>query len=146
MSGYDHVVVGVGSAGCVVAARLFENEDNRALLLEAGKYDSSVENVHGPPAWPALWGTEVDWAFETTPQPGTGNLSRNWPRGKVLGGSSSTNAMVYLRGHRNDFDNWAPLRVLPAGATRASCRTSRIWRRPRVARSTGGRAVRCNPR
>ncbi len=99
-------MVRAGSAGRVVAGRLSENEDNRALLLEAGKDDSSVENVHVPPARPALRGTEVDWAYETTPQPGMGNLPHNWPR-KVLGGSSSTNAMVYLRGHRNDFDNWA---------------------------------------
>jgi choline dehydrogenase len=107
MSEYDYVVVGAGSAGCVLAARLSEDGDARVLLLEAGGDDSSVENVHVPPAWPGLWGTEVDWAYETTPQPGTGNLPHNWPRGKVLGGSSSINAMVYLRGHPNDFDGWA---------------------------------------
>lgn len=100
-------MVRAGSAGCVVARRLSKNGDNRALLPEAGKGDSSVENTHGPPAWPAPWGTEVDRAFETTPQPGTGSLPRNRPRGKVLGGSSSTNAMVCLRGHRNGFDNRA---------------------------------------
>ncbi|MDP9481040.1 MAG: GMC family oxidoreductase N-terminal domain-containing protein [Actinomycetota bacterium] len=88
-----------------------------------------------PPARPALRGTEVDWAYETTPQPGTGNLPHNWPR-KVLGGSSSTNAMVYLRGQRTTSTT-GPLRVLPAGTTRASCRTSRRWRRPRATRSTG---------
>lgn len=105
MSSYDFVVVGAGSAGCALSARLSE-EGARVLLLEAGGEDTK-EELRIPPAWPALWGTEVDWSFETTPQPGTGNLPHNWPRGKVLGGSSSINAMVYLRGHRDDFDGWA---------------------------------------
>jgi choline dehydrogenase len=105
LSRYDYVVIGAGSAGCPLAARLSEN-GAEVLLLEAGGEDTT-EELHVPPAWPTHWGTDVDWSYETTPQLGTGNLPHNWPRGKVLGGSSTINAMVYLRGHRNDFDNWA---------------------------------------
>jgi choline dehydrogenase len=106
VSNYDYVVIGAGSAGCVLAVRLSEDADNRVLLLEAGDRDTK-EELLVPQAWPKLLGTEVDWAYETTPQPGTAGLSHPWPQGKVLGGSSSINGMVYLRGHRNDFDNWA---------------------------------------
>jgi choline dehydrogenase len=105
MRAYDYIVVGAGSAGCVVAARLSEDENVRVLLLEAGGQDS-LEFIHIPPAWPTLLGTEVDWDYSTTPQDGTAGLVQKWPRGKVLGGSSSINAMVYLRGHRHDFDAW----------------------------------------
>ena len=106
MNNYDYVIVGAGSAGCVLAARLSEVADNRVLLLEAGGPDTR-EDLFVPLAWRTLWGTGVDWAYTTVPQPGLGNLPQSWPQGKVLGGSSSINAMVYLRGHRNDFDTWA---------------------------------------
>ena len=65
MSNYDYVIIGAGSAGGVIAARVSEDADNRVLLLEAGGEDTK-EELHVPPAWPGLWGTEVDWAFETT--------------------------------------------------------------------------------
>ncbi|WP_326835220.1 GMC family oxidoreductase N-terminal domain-containing protein [Amycolatopsis rhabdoformis] len=103
---YDYVVVGAGSAGCVVAARLSEDADRRVLLLESGGPDTKPE-IADPPAWPSLWGTEVDYGYRTVPQAGTGGAAHDWPRGHTLGGSHSINAMVYLRGHRDDFDQWA---------------------------------------
>lgn len=103
---YDYVVIGAGSAGCVLAARLSEDPSVRVLLLESGSADTRPE-IAMPPVWPTLWGTEVDYGYNTIPQKNTDGLTHNWPRGHSLGGSSSINAMVFLRGHPSDFDAWA---------------------------------------
>jgi choline dehydrogenase len=102
---YDYIVIGAGSAGCVVAARLTEDPDTAVLLLEAGGSDDRPEIQVPYAAW-SLQHSDVDWCYSTEAQ---AHLSRRriyWPRGKVLGGTSSINAMVYMRGHRRIYDDW----------------------------------------
>jgi choline dehydrogenase len=104
---YDYVIVGAGSAGCVLAARLSEAPDVRVLVVEAGLRDTAPELSLGP-AWPTLWQSRYDWAYLSEPEPGlAGRRRRFLPRGKVVGGSSSINAMIYMRGNRLDYDRWA---------------------------------------
>lgn len=104
---FDYVVVGAGSGGCVVAARLTE-AGARVLLLEAGGPDEMRE-IHIPAAFPKLFRSPLDWNYETEPQEHLNGRRLYWPRGKMLGGSSSINAMIYIRGHRSDYDGWAAL-------------------------------------
>jgi len=106
MQQFDYVVIGAGSAGCVIAARLSENPQNRVLLLEAGPADGP-DAMAVPSAWPSLIGSEVDWGYFTVPQLAAGGMPRRYSRGKVLGGSSSINGMIFLRGHRSGYDAWA---------------------------------------
>jgi len=102
---YDYIIVGAGSAGCVLANRLTEDPHTCVLLLEAGGPDNKKE-VHIPAAFAKLFKSPCDWAYSTEPQENLNGRQLFWPRGKLLGGSSSMNAMIYIRGHRQDFDRW----------------------------------------
>lgn len=105
---YDYIIVGAGSAGCVLANRLSEDPSIKVLLLEAGGPDTRKE-IHIPVAFSKLFKTPCDWAYYTEPEPQLGRRNLYWPRGKVLGGSSSINAMIYIRGHQYDYDHWRDL-------------------------------------
>jgi choline dehydrogenase len=102
---YDYIIVGAGSAGCVLAARLSADPGVSVLLLEAGPVDDADE-IRAPAALSRLFQTTYDWNYQTVPQHRAAGRSIYWPRGKVLGGSSSMNAMVYIRGNRHDFESW----------------------------------------
>jgi choline dehydrogenase len=106
---YDYIIIGAGSAGCVLANRLSADPAAKVLLLEAGGKDSNPF-IHMPAGYVALMkGGWVDWGYHTEPQNNLANRKLFWPRGKVLGGSSSVNAMVYIRGCHSDYDTWRQL-------------------------------------
>ncbi|MFI1797521.1 GMC family oxidoreductase [Streptomyces sp. NPDC020379] len=102
---YDYVIVGAGSAGCVLAARLSADPGTSVLLLEAGR-DDAVRAISVPAAFSTLFRTEVDWDHRTRAQRALDGRELYWPAGKVLGGGSSINAMVYIRGNAADYDGW----------------------------------------
>jgi choline dehydrogenase len=104
---YDYIIVGAGSAGCVLANRLSREGSNRVLLLEAGGKDNNPL-IHIPLGFAFLMkDKKVNWCYQTEPEPNMNNRLIDWPRGKVLGGSSAINGMVYIRGQKQDYDSWA---------------------------------------
>lgn len=105
---YDYIIIGGGTAGSVLAYRLTENPENSVLLVEAGKKDKN-RMIKIPAGFSKLFKTQYDWDYSTPPQPHAHNREFYLPRGKVLGGCSSINAMIYIRGHRKDFDYWESL-------------------------------------
>ncbi len=102
---FDYVVVGGGSAGCVVSRRLLDAGASVALIEAGGPATNPA--IHDPGRWPELLGAECDWNYSTEPQPACGGRPLYWPRGKVLGGSGAMNGMAYIRGDRLDYDGWA---------------------------------------
>jgi choline dehydrogenase len=130
---YDFVVVGAGSAGCALTNRLSADPSASVLLLEAGGADDR-EAIRVPRQYFSLWGTDVDWQYVSTPQSGTADRTHLMPRGRVLGGTSSLNGMVYLRGAASDYDRWAAAGC--AGWDWRSVRTAfeelEAWLRPAV--------------
>ena len=129
----DFVIVGAGSAGCALAARLSEDPDVSVLLLEAGGKDRSP-NIKIPAAFAKQFRTKLDWDYSTGPEPHLDGRELFVPRGRGLGGSSSMNAMMYTRGRPLDFDAWREA-AATVGATRTSCPTSSGWRTTSAARS-----------
>lgn len=104
---FDYIIVGAGSAGCVLANRLTEDEGVRVLVLEAGPQDNSIF-IHMPSAFAyPLAGTKYNWWYDSEPEPYLDNRRMYCPRGRVVGGSSSINGMIYIRGHAFDYDAWA---------------------------------------
>ncbi len=106
---FDFVVVGAGSAGCVLANRLSEDPKRTVALIEAGPRKHGTLKVRAPFMYQTLWRSPLDWAFSTAPQPHSADRRHFWPRGRIVGGTSCLNAMVYMRGHRDNYDEWRDL-------------------------------------
>ena len=109
MEAFDYIIVGAGSAGCVLAARLSEDSATRVMLLEAGPPDRSPW-IHLPIGYgKTMWDPRINWCFHTDPDLNMNGRRIYWPRGKTLGGSSAINGLIYIRGQREDYNHWAAL-------------------------------------
>ena len=107
MRDYDYIIIGAGSAGCVLANRLSEDGRHRVLLVEAGPRDTNLITKIPLTAGLAYYLRAINWNYEVAPQAHMDDRSVGWPRGRLLGGSSSINGMMYMRGNRADYDAWA---------------------------------------
>jgi choline dehydrogenase len=105
VAAYDFIIVGAGSAGCAVAGQLATHSSSTVLLIEAGGSDRRF-TIRAPLASTRQYGTSLDWAYETEPEPGCANRRITQPRGRVLGGTSAMNAMVWVKGSNLDYDGW----------------------------------------
>jgi len=110
MTTYDYIVVGAGSAGCAVAGRLATESSASVLLIEAGGSDRRLR-IRAPLMASMQYGTSLDWAYETEPEPGCADRRITQPRGRVLGGCSAMNAMYWIKGSNLDYDGWRPGRT-----------------------------------
>ena len=123
-SSFDYIIVGAGTAGCLLANRLSADARVRVLLIEAGRKDD-YHWIHIPVGYLYCMGNpRTDWLYQTEPAAGLNGRTLNYPRGKVLGGCSSINGMIYMRGQARDYDQWHRPRATRAGAGTTACPTS----------------------